>query len=99
VTPIFLYILMRLTGISAGDLASAVMPSALASLCAVGAVILFQLSGFLVDGKPVFLLMAETIIGGTAGLAALLAFDSQLRGFATSLKQRAFRSLAFSKGV
>jgi O-antigen/teichoic acid export membrane protein len=99
VTPIFLYILMRLAGISFGDLLSAVMPSALASLSAVGAVILFQISGLLVDRKPVILLIAETIIGGIVGLAVLLVFDSQLRGLALSLKQRTFRSLAFSRGA
>jgi teichuronic acid exporter len=99
VTPIFLYILMRLAGISLADLVSAVMPSVLASLSVIGAVILFQLSGLIADGKPIILLIAETILGGIAGLAVLLAFDSQLRGLALSVKRRTFRSLAFSRGL
>jgi O-antigen/teichoic acid export membrane protein len=99
VTPIFLYILMRLAGISLADLVSAIMPSVLASLSVLGAVSLFQVSGFLGDGKPVILLIAETIIGGVAGLTVLLVLDSQLRGLALSLKRRTFRSLAFSRGV
>jgi O-antigen/teichoic acid export membrane protein len=99
VTPIFLRILMRLARIPLRDLISAVAPSALASLSTILAVVLFQISGLLVDGKPIILLIAETAIGGIAGLAVLLAFDLQLRGLALSLKQRAFRSLAFSRGV
>ena len=99
VMPIFLFILMRLTGISFGNLASAVMPSALASVGVVGSVTLFQVSGLLVDGKPVVLLIAETIIGGATGLVVLLAFDSQLRRLALSLKQSAFRSFALSREV
>ena len=75
------------------------MPSALASVGVVGSVTLFQVSGLLVDSKPVVLLIAETIIGGATGLVVLLAFDSQLRRLALSLKQSAFRSLALSREV
>jgi len=96
VMPVFLAILMRLSGISLRELISAVKPSALAAVSAVIAVAILHFSGVLGGAKPVVILIAETVIGGITGLAVLLALDSQLRTWILSLQQRAFRSPVFS---
>ncbi len=97
VAPVFLYILMHLGKISLRDLISAVGPSLLASLATVAAVALFHFSGWLGGGKPLILLIAETAVGGVAGLTVLLTLDSQLCNLAVSLPQRMFRSLSFGR--
>ena len=97
VMPIFLYILMRLSGISLYELMSAVRPSALASASAVAAVMLFQLSGLLAGTKPMVFLIAETASGGIVGLTVLLGLDPQLRGWVVSIQQRAFRAPVLSE--
>jgi O-antigen/teichoic acid export membrane protein len=99
VMPIFLYILMRLCGISLRDITSAAMPSAVASISTVGAVVMFQLTGWLAGGKPLILLIAEIGVGGIAGISVLLALDAHLRGVVVGLQQRILCSLAFSRGV
>jgi teichuronic acid exporter len=99
VMPIFLALLMHHSKVSLGALTATVMPSVLASLAAVAGVGLFHLSGWLAGGKPLFLLAAEITVGGTAGLAVLLAADPQLRGFAITIRQRILASPAFSRGT
>jgi O-antigen/teichoic acid export membrane protein len=91
VTPVFLYILMRICRISVRDLASAVMPSALASASVVLSIILFQASGFLIAAKPMVMLAVQILIGGSTGLAVLLTLDGQLRLAIFSLVQRTLR--------
>jgi PST family polysaccharide transporter len=93
VAPIFLYILMRLCGISFRELTSAVAPSVLASLSTVGAVLLLQFSGSLSSAKPLSLLLSEVSLGGVTGLAVLLALDAQLYGVVKSLALRTFRAV------
>jgi teichuronic acid exporter len=91
VTPVFLYILMRICRISFRALAAAVVPSALASAGVVLVIALFQASGFLITAKPVVLLAVEILIGGSAGLTLLLTLDGQLRLAILSLVQRTLR--------
>jgi hypothetical protein len=91
VTPVFLYILMRICRISFRALVTAVVPSALSSAGVVLVVAVFQASGFLVTAKPVIVLIVESLIGGTAGLAVLLSLDGQLRLAIFSLVQRTLR--------
>jgi O-antigen/teichoic acid export membrane protein len=97
VAPVFLYILMHFGKISLRDLISAVGPSVLASITTVGAVALFHFSGWLAGGKPLILLVAETVAGGVVGLTVLLILDSQLCDLAVSLPHRMFRSLSFGR--
>jgi hypothetical protein len=97
VAPVFLSILMHLGKFSLRDLASAVAPSVLASMSAVAVVLLFQFSGWLGVGKPLFLLSAEVAVGGITGLTVLLALDTQLYGMVTSLPQKMFRSFSESR--
>jgi PST family polysaccharide transporter len=79
VTPVFLYILMRIAGISIRQLATAITPSLIASASIAGSVLLFRsmISGASV--APFVLLMEEIVVGGVCGVAALLIVDSQLR--------------------
>jgi O-antigen/teichoic acid export membrane protein len=80
VTPVFLYLLMRLAGIAFRDLVSSITPSVLASLSVALSVLLFHETGLLSTGKPAVLLTAEVLIGGITGLPVLLLLDAQLRG-------------------
>jgi hypothetical protein len=90
VLPIFVYILMRYSKISIGELLSSIAPSAVSAAATVAAVWLFQFSGWLSGEKPLLLLIIETILGGTVGLMALLLLDPQLRRFARGLLQRRY---------
>lgn len=89
VTPVFLSIFMRLCKISWRELLASVAPSAIASASVVGSVMLFHTTGWLASGKPIFLLIAEVVIGGVTGLAVLFRLDVQLRRSVTDLLQRA----------
>jgi len=79
VTPVFLYLLMRLAGIAFRDLISSLAPSVLASVSVALSVLLFHETGWLSNGKPAVLLTAEVLIGGITGLPVLLLLDAQLR--------------------
>lgn len=88
VTPVFMYILMRLCEISARDLMIAIGPSALASAAVFGGVSIFQYAGWLKNGKLAFLLAVEIFVGAAIGVALLLALDLQLRGLIVRTIQR-----------
>jgi PST family polysaccharide transporter len=88
ITPVFLFILMKLSGITFRDFIGAVTPSTLSSACVVLTVYLFHLSGLLAGGRPAFLLAAEVVVGGIVGLAVLLGLDSPLRRSIGGLLQR-----------
>jgi|SRR5579864_108234 len=90
VTPVFLYIFMRLCKISMRDLILTVIPSGVASVGVVAAVMLFRASGWLAYDRPVILLGAEAAFGGVAGLAILFSLDRELRSSAVSQLNKAF---------
>jgi O-antigen/teichoic acid export membrane protein len=92
VTPVFLYILMRLAGISLRDLLSSVAPSASTAVGVVCAVLLFHSVGWFSGGKPAILLATEVFIGSMAGLPILLVLDSRLRLAIVRLFRRALAS-------
>lgn len=94
VAPVFLYILMRLGGISFRELISTVTPSVVASIATVAAVALVQLSGWFATDKALTQLIAEAATGGIAGLTVLLALDSQLCDLVVSLPRRMLSSLS-----
>jgi teichuronic acid exporter len=97
VMPAFLYILMRLAGISFRDLVASVAPSAVASGGLVVAIILFQLYGWPADAKPATVLVAELLLGGIVGLTLLVLLDKQLRSAILKLHQRMLGNLPVSK--
>jgi O-antigen/teichoic acid export membrane protein len=80
VTPIFMYILMRLCDISLRDLATAVAPSATASIAVLGTVILLEYFRAMSGAKTLVFLIAEILLGGIIGIVVLLIMDMHLRG-------------------
>jgi teichuronic acid exporter len=88
VTPVFVYILMRLCGITFRDLVVAIAPSALTSAAVIGGVTLFQAAGWLQHSKLVFLLAAQVLLGALIGSIFLFTFDLQLRGAVVRILQR-----------
>lgn len=88
VTPIYVYILMRLSGLSLRNLAGALAPPLLASIGVIGSVSLFQAAGWLAAQKPVVLLTAESTIGGAVGLTVLFSADPRLRQSAAGMLRR-----------
>lgn len=79
VTPVFVTVLFRLSGIHLGELLRSIAPSALSSVAIVCSVLLFHVSGLLSSGKPILLLGAELAVGLLTGLPVLLFLDSHLR--------------------
>jgi O-antigen/teichoic acid export membrane protein len=96
VTPVFLYLLMRLAGIRFRELLSSVAPSVLASISVVSSVIVFRASGWLSSGRPVVLMTTEILIGGVTGLLTLFFLDAHLRLSARRLFKRRIGSKFFA---
>jgi teichuronic acid exporter len=88
VTPVFVYILMRLCGISFRDLMASVVPSLLSSASVVGAVLLVPHLGLPANTKPLNWLVLEVVVGGIVGLAVLLKLDRQLQGSVAAMVYR-----------
>lgn len=79
VTPVFLYILVRFTGISFLVMASSLFPSLAAACSVTGAVVLFRWLRILTTTKAATQLILEITIAGVVGMITLLALDTQLR--------------------
>ena len=80
VTPVFLWILIRISGLSLRDLVPAVAPSMAGSLCAYAAVLLLRLSPLVGGRAPFTLAAAEGSVGALTGIAVVLVLDPVLRG-------------------
>jgi O-antigen/teichoic acid export membrane protein len=91
VTPIYLYLLMKLAALSIHEFVVLIGPSVLASIGVVTSTVLFRHGGPVVS-KPLIQLIAEVFIGGITGLTVLLSADAQLR---ISIK-KLFRAVAES---
>jgi O-antigen/teichoic acid export membrane protein len=90
VTPVFLFLLLRLAGISLHELSLSIMPSVLSSISvAISVALVIHLLP--VGVKLIVELIAETLVGGVIGLTVLLSTDAQLRTSATKLL-RIFRA-------
>jgi O-antigen/teichoic acid export membrane protein len=98
VTPVFLFILMRLCGITIRDLIVAVAPSALTSAAVIVAVALFHAIGWLQGGKLIYLLAAEVSIGAVIGSFLLLALDLHLRSAVLGIVHR-FQASRFQNSL
>jgi hypothetical protein len=79
VAPTFLYVLMRLCGLSLGDLAKSVAPSLLASGSVAGTVLLVQVSGVLGVARPWVSLLVQVATGAIVGVFFVLLFHRSLR--------------------
>jgi len=99
VTPVFLYLLLRLCKISLRELALTVWPSATSAVSVVAALALFESSGWLRSGKPLVLLLAEVALGGAVGIMVLLALETSLRQSVRGMLQRSFGREAISNGL
>lgn len=97
VMPVFLYLLMRLCRISFRDLGAAVAPSAISSAGIVATVALVGMYAWPANIKPATVLIVESVIGGTVGIALLVMLDKQLRGVLAKLQQRMFGTMPVTK--
>jgi O-antigen/teichoic acid export membrane protein len=79
VAPTFLYVLMRLCGLSLGDLAKSVTPSLVASAAVVGAVLVVQVSGVLGGARPWVSLLVQTSSGFLMATCSLSLLDKSIR--------------------
>lgn len=79
VAPVFLYILLKLSGITVRVLISSIAPSATASVCIVLTVLMVSSSTWLASTNPITQLAIEIPSGGLVGLAVLLILDTHLR--------------------
>jgi PST family polysaccharide transporter len=94
--PVFVYLLMRVAGISFRDLLSSSARSMLASVGVGLSVFLFHSTGWFSTEKPAVLLAVEVLVGGISGLPILLLLDVQLRSTIMRLIKRraAFKAVA-----
>jgi O-antigen/teichoic acid export membrane protein len=99
VTPVYLYLLMRLGRVSFGELVTAIAPSGLAAIAVLASVYSFNLVYTLPERTPALALAIRVVLGGSAGAAVLLALDSALRTAIVSILRRRVGARALSKGI
>lgn len=97
IAPVFVYILMRLSGVTFSDFIYAVAPSASASVGVVVAVEVFHSVGWPSAGRPVVLLTTEVAVGLAIGLPLLLLLDVQLRTAIVGLAKKALGVAGLAK--
>ncbi|MGC2331976.1 MAG: oligosaccharide flippase family protein [Candidatus Acidiferrales bacterium] len=90
VTPVFVYILMRLTKISLRDLIGSIASSVIASASIVVSVMLISTSGLLSNHRPVVVLITEVVAGAVVGTAVLSRLDFDLRQLVITSLRRSF---------
>ena len=88
VTPVFLFLLMRLGKVSIPQLLRAIAPSLLSAASVGMSVWLIQRVPAISFNSPAVLLVVNILLGGTVGIAVLLALDMQLRTALGALVQR-----------
>jgi PST family polysaccharide transporter len=96
VTPIYLYLLMRLGRVSLAELLASIAPSGFAAVGVVASVSLLHVVQA-VPKPPALALATQVLLGGAVGIAILLALDRSLRSFLSSMLRRRTAALAFSK--
>jgi PST family polysaccharide transporter len=79
VTPVFLWILMRLCNVGFRNLLSALAPAAATAAAAVGSTLIVQWSGWVAGRAPVVALMVESAVCAVSGVMTLFTFDRELR--------------------
>jgi O-antigen/teichoic acid export membrane protein len=86
--PVFVWILMKLCGITIREVIASILNSVIASVCLVAAVRVFHASGLLAEQGAIRLLLVNIAIGGVVGAFVLLALDKEMRGFAHGMFRR-----------
>ncbi len=90
VTPVFVYIFMRLTKISLRDLVTSIASSVIASVTIVTSVMLLSASGLLSKNRPAVVLITEVLVGAIVGSAVLLKLEVDLRELLIASLRRIF---------
>jgi hypothetical protein len=96
VTPVFVYLLIRMAGLSVRDFTAAIAPSAIASVTVIGSVAALRFLAPAIDVRPALSLAVQVAAGGIVGLIALLCLDVGLRASVVALLQRVFKMQAAS---
>jgi PST family polysaccharide transporter len=99
VTPVFLYLLMRLGRISIGELFRSVAPSLAAAAAVFVSVYFLYPSRMVVDLRPILQLGLQVFIGAACGLTVLFFLDRQLCASLVAMVQRRTGRLAVSNQV
>jgi O-antigen/teichoic acid export membrane protein len=99
ITPVYVYILIRLCDMSLRDFTSSLVPSMIASGSILVSLMLVHASGWLSGLRPLVVLIAEALIGATVGLAVLFQLDEQLRKFFIGMLQRPFGQVTSKESV
>jgi O-antigen/teichoic acid export membrane protein len=94
VLPVFVYVLMRLSGVTLREVLGAITPSAVSAGSVIVVVFAFHMSGLLSGQKPLAQLLAETILGGSVGIFVILSLDTSLRKAIKRLFDRRFETPA-----
>jgi len=94
VVPVFVYLLIRLSGVSLREIVVAVTPSAVSALAIVGVVTAVGSSPWFRTAKPLALLAADVAAGAVVGIAVLLALEGDLRRSTVALLKKGLRRTA-----
>jgi teichuronic acid exporter len=79
ITPVFLYVLMRITKLTFREFLGSIMPSLLSSAVIAAAVLAVRYTHLLAGHKASIILMGEVVFAALAGVPVLLGLDSRLR--------------------
>jgi teichuronic acid exporter len=93
VTPIFVFVLLKLAGISLREFAVAASPSVLASMVVLIVIVLIRVSGLVADQAPMVEVVIAASVAGLAGLTVLLWVDPKFRGLVIESLPVRFRRL------
>lgn len=99
VTPVFVYLIIRLGQISIRDLAKSIAPSVLTALSVCASVFLLHSVAVLTETSPFGKLAIDVLFGGAIGLTTLLFLDKQLRGALYAFVQRRLGNSATTNQV
>jgi O-antigen/teichoic acid export membrane protein len=98
VLPVFLWLLLRLSGMAFTEVLAVVTPSAVSAVAVLVPVMVFHAMGWMSGAMPLVRLASEVAIGGIAGVTALLAFDAPIRSNVSNLFYRKLGHPIISKG-
>jgi O-antigen/teichoic acid export membrane protein len=96
-TPVFVFILMKLCGITLRELVASIANSVIASVCLVVAVRLFQATHWFAETTAIRLLLLNILVGGATGMAVMLLIDKEMRGFAQTTSRRVYGAVVASR--
>ena len=99
VTPIYFYLLLRLGRLTLRDAVTSIFPSVMSAISILGSAALLQIPGLLSDMSTAFRLAIQICVGGFAGIAILLVFDSTARSYVARFRRSWIRTPLPSKDM